>query len=50
MKALVIALVITLVIVGLGKCCSGLSKKMYDDCMAAGDKSHDTCYTYSYLQ
>ena len=50
MKNLVIALIITLAIICLGKYCSGLSKKMYDDCMAAGDKSHDTCYAYSYLQ
>lgn len=50
MKKLLLVLIIVLILVGINRCCAGLNKKMYEDCMAAGDKSHDTCYTYSYLQ
>lgn len=50
MKKLLLVLVIVLVLIGINRCCAGLNKKMYEDCMAVGDKSHDTCYTYSYLQ
>lgn len=50
MKKLLLVLVLVLVLIGINRCCAGLNKSMYDDCMAAGDKSHDTCYTYTYLQ
>lgn len=50
MNKILLVLILICIIVGINRCCASLNKKMYDDCMAAGDKSHDTCYTYSYLQ
>ena len=50
MKKLLLALVIVLVLIGINRCCAGLNKKMYEDCMASGKHSHDICYEYTYLQ
>ena len=47
---LLFLVVVLLVLIGLGRLCSYLNKRMYDDCMAAGVQSQETCYEYSYLQ
>ena len=50
MNKVLLILIVICTMVGINRCCAGLNKKMYDDCMASGKHSHDTCYEYTYLQ
>lgn len=50
MKKIILIAICSLIVYGFLKINQSLSDRMYNDCMAAGKQSEDTCYKYAYLQ